>query len=428
MKNFLKSAFSLTIICCVMSIPLAHAQFDSSTHYEDAVPAILDELTTSVENVSNLNDIGAWAEQTQTRLPELLDELIAAITQYSNQPLDDNSLTQLTILSEKWNTVVAEYPDLAGVAVLVEPILDQALAGLPAVRGHRAGDTPFQSFFEFYRAMEIRNPWGVSAFFQLEPLPNITRLLTLVESARTQTFKGVEETFVYSSETTVTVNNEVVFHQLIIDNEVVKLFQKTVDVTLVHEILRQIQQDGLDPSLVAAIQSLVDLIDFHLMEAQNNGLVIASAAVPAPAPANAAVNVPQPAVTQFLEDLFSSAHFAHLSELMHPFIESVPAETHGVPTEAQAKRAYRETVQVVPVESLKHKAEQPAKPEPVVKTKTVETSALLDDYNKSSDRIGSLWLSIIFFPLFIGILIQFIKMALSPTVSLLKRRPDVYIR
>lgn len=414
MRRLLLSTILATFLSICLLSTCTWAQFSPSENYQDAVPALLDELGTAVQDIDNADEINAWADDSEASLPELLDELATSLMNYSDQSFDDNTLSDLTLLSDKWNTIVQAYPDLEGVAVLVTPIIDQVIDSLPAVRNPRPNDSPFQNFFEFYRTLEIQNPWGVSAFFQLEPLAPTQTVLSYLENVRRQTVEGFESTYVFKRETVVTVNNEVVFHELILDNELVQHFKKMVNVTMVHDILDQIQQDGIDPALVAAIQALVDLIDFHLAEAQNSGLTVPSG--------NIYTLTQVPATTQFVENLFASEQVQGVTQQIK---NALPLVTGGARVGTLAKQAYQETVQVVPL------AESTLAPESARSTAAKPReykSVVLDQYDKSGNNITSIWLTAIFFPLFLGIIFQFVKFALTPTVSLMKRRPDVYIR
>ena len=410
--------FLFTILASILNLGILSsvvwAQFSPSENYEDAVPAVLNELGTAVQDIENAEEINAWADTTEASLPELLDELTTSLMTYSDQSFDDNTLSDLTLLSDKWNTIVQAYPDLEGVAVLVTPIIDQVIDSLPTVRNPRPNDSPFQNFFEFYRTLEIQNPWGVSAFFQIEPLAPTQTVLSYLENVRRQTVEGVQSTFVFKRETVVTVNNEVVFHELILDNELVQHFKKMVNVTMVHDILAQIQQDGIDPALVAAIQALVDLIDFHLAEAQNGGLTVPNG--------NIYTLAEVPATTQFVESLFASEQVQGVTQQLKNVLPLVSGGTSSVPV---MKQAYQETVEVVPIADSVLAAESN---QPTASKRVEYKSVVLDQYDKSGNNITSIWLTAIFFPLFLGIIFQFVKFALTPTVSLMKRRPDVYIR
>lgn len=269
--------FAATLII-LFSLPYrAQAQttdsFSPDVPYQEAVPAFLNAVTRAVEDVENKDDIARWADDTKSRLPEFLDDLIGVSSDFSHQPLGQFDSHTLDAFLSKWQTVITDCPECQALAPLVEPLVTTLFEDIPRLRRTRAGDVPFQNLSELFGQLRNMNPWGMGPLFQIEPPPSGVAALKVAELSREQVQEGIKEIFVIRRRTLQIINNQIAFEEWI-DDDAVRftsfLFQAH---TMIHETLTQLQENGGDPEVIAMLEDLVALINEDLQLSYEAGLL-----------------------------------------------------------------------------------------------------------------------------------------------------------
>lgn len=259
------------LVVLIVNKPGYPQNYSVDVFYQDAVPAFLNAATNAVKDVPNKEEIAQWADQTRDRLPEFLNDMTNAMASQVNKPLGTSDISEINDFVAKWQGVTATCPGCVDLGPLVAPIVDNLLHGIPDVRSPRAGDVPLQNLYEFYQQMGQLNPWGLSALFQLEPLPQEIRQLSVQELSKEITQGGIKKIYIVRRETSKEVNNEIVFYELIENDHVVKVAFKSDDVTMMQETLDQLKQHNGDPQVIQQMEQLVSLVNDDLKQAWANG-------------------------------------------------------------------------------------------------------------------------------------------------------------
>ena len=269
-------SFGVAVAALIPAHRCAADPFTKDIPYEQAVPALLEAVSQEVRAVKDdqeLAAIGQWEIQTRARIQEFLDDLIQVSIDMENLPPDEVS-ARYEAVADKWIGIIYTFPDIAEVLPGVEPLVEQLFSGLPQLRVHRRGrDAPLQNLFEWYFAMEVDNPWGTAAFYQLLPIEPVFREFLFSELANVRTIEGHETIKIIRRETIVRKNGTLIFYELIRDDQVVQNFAVAKDPTLIHEILRMALQDNVDPFLIDVLQRYVELIDDELARARDQGVL-----------------------------------------------------------------------------------------------------------------------------------------------------------
>lgn len=267
-------SFGVTFAAIVFVLRSEADLFTKDIPYQQAVPAFIEAVSQEVQPVKDeqeLAAIGQWEEQTRFRIQEFLDDLIQASMDVETLPPDEVS-ARYEDVADKWLGVIYSFPDIYEVLPGVQPLVEQLFSGLPQLRSHRWGrDVPLQNLYEWYLAMEVQNPWGTAAYYQLLPLEPVFREFLLSEIANVRTLEGIETVKIIHRETIVRKNGTLIFYELIQNDQVIQNFAVEKDPTLIHELLRLALQDNADPLLVDVLKKYVELIDDALAQARDQG-------------------------------------------------------------------------------------------------------------------------------------------------------------
>jgi hypothetical protein len=263
-------------VAIVFVIQCEAGPFTKDIPYDQAVPAFLEAVTLEVQAVKDeqeLAAIGQWEEQTRSRIQEFLDDLIQVSIDIENLPPDEVS-ARYEDVADKWLGVIYTFPDIGEVLPGIQPLVEQLFSGLPQIRAHRWGqDAPLQNLYEWYFAMEVENPWGTAAYYQLLPIEPILREFILSEIANVKTVEGIETIKIIHRETIVRKNGTLIFYELIQNDQVIQNFAVEKDPTLIHELLRLALLDNVDPFLIDVLKKYVELIDDELAQARDQGIL-----------------------------------------------------------------------------------------------------------------------------------------------------------
>ncbi|HOY10450.1 MAG TPA: hypothetical protein PLB05_10315 [Candidatus Omnitrophota bacterium] len=199
-------SFGVTFAAIVFVLRSEADLFTKDIPYQQAVPAFIEAVSQEVQLVKDeqeLAAIGQWEEQTRSRIQEFLDDLIQASMDVETLPPDEVS-ARYEDVADKWLGVIYSFPDIYEVLPGVQPLVEQLFSGLPQLRSHRWGrDAPLQNLYEWYLAMEVQNPWGTAAYYQLLPLEPVFREFLLSEIANVRTLEGIETVKIIHRETIV---------------------------------------------------------------------------------------------------------------------------------------------------------------------------------------------------------------------------------
>jgi len=258
-----------------MFVPRCEAgPFSEDVPYDQAVPAFLEAVVQEVQAVKDEEElavIGQWEEQTRLRIQEFLDDLIQVSIDLETLPPEEVSARYGNV-AHKWFEVIYTFPYINEVLPGVQPLVEHLFSGLPQLRAHRWGrDAPFQNLYEWYWAMETKNPWGTAAYYQLLPMDPIWREFIFSEIVNVRTLQGVETVKIIQRETIVRENGTLIFYEFIQNDHVIQNFAVEKDPTLIHELLRLALQDNADPFLIDVLQKYVELIDDELAQARDQG-------------------------------------------------------------------------------------------------------------------------------------------------------------
>lgn len=248
------------------ALALGNRPFGPDIPYYEALPNLLLTVGEEVEEAGEGGPLREFYEGKEKLLPEFLESWIKAVANLEHQTFPDYNIDEIEMLSEKWTSILLDYPRLRALEEIVNPILAEMVEDLPRLRSTRPGDVPMQNFAEFYRALEQRDPWKVGIFFRLVQLLRAEEVCTVHEKKQVVKENGVEEEKILRRESVLRRNGEVVFYELTVDDKVVERIIVQEDPTFMHEVLKEMRRNGEDPRLIRAVAWLVELMDAHLEE------------------------------------------------------------------------------------------------------------------------------------------------------------------
>ena len=231
-----------------------------------------------------LKQVEAFKKSIDSQFAKFLNGGIKLVENYANNQSGlSNSSNQLFAqaqqYSDSWWSKIMEFPRLKEVVKIISPVFEkfavQFHKTLPPTRPHTPEANPMGTVSNFYTDMANKNPYGLGPLFENKPLPAGDRLKITKESTQEQASNGVQKTNVVFREILKFNNRMLVFQQLIINNNIVKFFQKREDLTVLHGIPEQMRRDGVNKNTIRWIEELLNLTNLNLTQAhQNQGLII----------------------------------------------------------------------------------------------------------------------------------------------------------
>jgi len=232
--------------------------------YEKAIPAFLEEAAHEVETkMSDPDPTFQWFKDTGQRLDEFLDDWLEAVKTIPDQSFGHYNTDAIEDTSQKWTDIINSMPGKDELETILTPLTNNLFKNLPRLRPTKNGDVPLANIREYYKEMEELDPWRMGSLFKLESI-NENVITVLSEHINEQTQNGVRTNTVVFREKKKEVNGETTYYVLIENDRIIDEFKKEEDRTLIHEILRKMTEDNGDPKIIEGLNSLVNLIDFHL--------------------------------------------------------------------------------------------------------------------------------------------------------------------
>ena len=241
------------------------------------------QLDQNISNKENFKQqLSAYKENMENMLQAMLDDASQIIKKFSEstkEMLDSSKevIQDFTAYTNDLWAKIMQYPVFAEVSNIVQPVLDKWIASvkskLPAPHSQTATNNPLGKAVNFYTDMSAQNPDGLGPLFETEPVVE-TDAKDLTEKTQEKTFYGFKTIDVLSKETNKYVNNELTFHQIVLNNQTVENFAKPRDFSIYHGALDQMKKDGANPHIIAVIQEQINYINFLLARAhQQDGLI-----------------------------------------------------------------------------------------------------------------------------------------------------------
>ncbi len=231
-----------------------------------------------------LQEVKHFNTKMQMQFPSILNQWTTFIQQYAqNSGNLQGSSQQLfadlgSFTNSLWDQIM-QFPQLKTVQNIIQPTIDKFvhnfLKKLPKIRRDDPNNNPLAIFSNFYNDMAQTNPHELGPLFKNEPLPKGEEQGIIKEKIQEETHQGVRSTNILFREIIRYSNQILAFHQLIINNTLVKLFQKREDLTVYHGMPQQMRQEGINKNVVRWVEEYINLMNFNLVKAHyNNGLII----------------------------------------------------------------------------------------------------------------------------------------------------------
>jgi len=253
--------FLFSAICCPAR---ADGPFGPDTPYYKAIPNLIETVGNKVTDAGEGRPLLEFYRGKDDYLPQFLREWIKAVAETQYQTFPDYNIDGFVALEKKWSEILLEYPRLRILEEIVNPILEDMIAGLPKLRPPRPGEAPWQNMADLYKELEDQNPWAVGAFFHIIQELRAKKACSVHEDKQVVTENGVEKEKILHREVILRINDELVFYELTINDKVVERFILQQKPTFMHEVLEEMRENGEDPKLTWAVAQLVDLMDYYL--------------------------------------------------------------------------------------------------------------------------------------------------------------------
>lgn len=246
----------------------------------DLIENISKELSDTLDNKDEF--VLAFSEfksQTDVRLEQVFNDMSGVIKNYadSNDKMDISSeqlIENFSQISTELDGIQKQYPQLSEIRQIIDPFVLEfesvLISRFPELAASSKQGNPLSNVFQFYQSSEHLNPHGLGPFFRIEFLDKSTRLKMIDEKSLEKTVAGIKTEEILLRETNHFNNDILVYHQLIVDGEVIELTKTLEDLTLLHGLPLQLRKDGVDEKVVHLVEEYLNLINYHLKTAFND--------------------------------------------------------------------------------------------------------------------------------------------------------------
>lgn len=243
-------------------------QADAHSEPDDVAKLFFSNLVKVSENAESRRAVQESAELNPGLLTTFLNDMVEATAAFEKQNFTEPSLDPAQDFVNRWSHIASDDSSSAVTQIVFERILEKFLDSLTYDKNQGG---PLSGLFRFFQTMSQKNLNGFEALFQFSwPEPQKRRLW--VYERKLVTGKGREEdTFVQTRYVVKTVDNFAEFVEFIADNKLAYLMTTFQEVTLLNQVLEEMDRDGASPEALQFIQSYIDLINQELALAWVNG-------------------------------------------------------------------------------------------------------------------------------------------------------------
>ncbi|MCK5013827.1 MAG: hypothetical protein KAS66_08395, partial [Candidatus Omnitrophica bacterium] len=290
-RNF--TAVSLILLIIFMGNPASSWTNDRQFQKEEDATflelflIIIDDIAPGINN--QLPDIDEFKEQVKefkegmdNKRSAILDEMAGIIKKYAD---NENGLSgagnimieDFRFFSEKLWAMLSEFPRWFEVKEIAEPIVDDFVDDvkeeLPEVRRGSPNNNPMGTVINFYDDMARETPLNTGELFKLEPLVLETTSISLVEVSQEQTKDQTKSTDILYREKSKYRNSDLVFYELIIDNDIGEKFEELKDWSVYHGAFRKLKENAANSDLAKFVGENINIFHYHIHKAVEEDLI-----------------------------------------------------------------------------------------------------------------------------------------------------------
>ncbi len=285
----------LMLICLMTNVGTfsvyGQSDLQPSQNLTELITGSAGALNQKLENVSGfVAEFTPFKQRVDSQLGAMhsrLEQIIEDYADHGGGLLESSQklIGDLEAFSSELNGIPGGFPRFEEVKAIIEPEVNQFIqvmkSQFPALGPAPKSGNPLGNLIEFYQEAERRNSFGMGSVFKLEYLRPQVQSQTMQERVHETTHAGVVENKVSFREIKEFQDDELVFHQIIKDGEIVLDISKVIDLSFLHSLPSQLRQDGADDRIIRLIEEYINIVNYHVVKnIEENGLVIAPYAQP----------------------------------------------------------------------------------------------------------------------------------------------------
>ena len=266
-KNLLMALFYGILFFFVMSAPgqSLDSGVNTAAHRSSS---FFDRLTAVSGEKKVQATVSRLADSYPGILNAFLKDIVETAAAFEQQDVLNPDLTPADHFVNRWSYLGEQCESCDFLDPVFGTIIDEFAAYVSAEPNN--GD-PLGGLFRFFQAMSQRDLNGFEQLFQLVWPQERTRRLRVYERKTVRATGREEDVFIHERRVVQTDNDTVTFREFILNNRLESLAVIFQDISVLHTVLSDMQDQGADPDAIGLVQSYVDLIANELEEAWNNG-------------------------------------------------------------------------------------------------------------------------------------------------------------
>ena len=195
----------------------------------------------------------------QRLLKSFLDDLIDVMKHSERQPFSDPDLKHVQRFVNKWSKIENSHSDWSFFKPFLQHILSEFTKQLPPPE---SSWNPFSAMFGlYYDLAEQFKGSPIADLFSIPWNPPKESKTIIHEKKTVVMTSGYSEEFIKKRVVHESLNNELNFFELIIDDEVKALFIPRQEITILHEALKKMKKDRADPKTIVFWQNIINHVN-----------------------------------------------------------------------------------------------------------------------------------------------------------------------
>ena len=268
-KTNARFLFTVVLEAMLIADPIAYSQETDGLPPQTDSEKFVADLNYAIQDPVSRQDIYQTLAEEKTLLARFLGDMIAVMADFEAQDVFDPNLRPAEQFVQKWSTLPADcaYCDV------FEPFFKSMLSEFTRNIAFNSSINPFARLHFAFNTWAYTNPFGLRAFFSIQPVADKKTTLVIHEKSRNVT-RGKEGREVYVEERRIakTVNGFPVFGEYIKDDQLQDFFILRTEVDSMTALLNALKEDDtVKPEAAALVSHYVQLIAMQLKAASENG-------------------------------------------------------------------------------------------------------------------------------------------------------------
>jgi len=262
-----RSSFYLVLAIAAWTVAL-NIPTASGTPSETKVARFVNQLTASSANPEIQQEILKQTEESKGLLTGFLQDLIQVMAGFESQNFSAPTTEPAQKFIEKWTGIQEACTDCIAFTPAFEKILTEVNKTSFKTPRH---NNPLGPVYEFFVKMERKNWGGLGPLFKVIPFPRKHLTTVIFENKIVRVTPEGRNEFITERSMLQALNGQVKFIEHIRYDKVRSVYLAFNEMTVLHDGLEQLKEDGADPDVISIWQNYIDLLHQELLLAKEQG-------------------------------------------------------------------------------------------------------------------------------------------------------------